>query len=231
MDKTADATADEKTRFEAVGEHYDLQMMLTAREKTLKAMRDVAGTIRPGMLEEEAMELLRGTLKGAGLLRGWHAPYLRFGPNTLKNFGEPSEPNVALRADDIFFVDIGPVWQKWEGDAGDTFVVGNDPQMHKAAGDVRRVFADVAARWRMQGTSGMELYDYAATRARELGWELNLAMNGHRLSDFPHKALHNGGLSEAPFAPTANLWVLEIQIRHPDRPFSAFYEDLLLDQN
>ena len=226
-----DATTDEKTRFEAVGEHYDLQMMLTARQKTLQVMRDVATAIRPGMREEEAMELLKGTLKDAGLLRGWHAPYLRFGPNTLKNYGEPSEPNVTLRANDIFFVDIGPVWQKWEGDAGNTFVVGNDPQMHKAARDVRQVFDDVAALWRARGTSGIELYDYAATRARELGWELNLAMSGHRLSDFPHKALHKGGLSEAPFAPTANLWVLEIQIRHPDRPFSAFYEDLLLDQN
>jgi Xaa-Pro aminopeptidase len=221
----------DKARSEAVGEHYDLQMMLTARQKTLKVMHDVAVAVRPGMLEEEAMELLRRALKEAGLLRGWHAPYLRFGVNTLKNFGEPSEPNVALGENDIFFVDIGPVWQKWEGDAGATFVVGNDPQMRKAARDVREVFDDVAALWRARGTSGMELYDYAATRARELGWELNLAMNGHRLADFPHKALHGGALAETSFAPAANLWVLEIQIRHPDRPFSAFYEDLLLDQN
>lgn len=28
-------------------------------------------------------------------------------------------------------------------------------------------------------------------------------------------------------APTANRWILEIQIRHPSRNFGAFYEDLL----
>jgi hypothetical protein len=32
------------------------------------------------------------------------------------------------------------------------------------------------------------------------------------------------------FAPTTDLWVLEIQIRHPERQIGTFYEDLLLDQ-
>lgn len=219
----------DKARSEAVGEHYDRQMMLTAREKTWEVIRTVAAGVRPGMLEEEGTELLRVTLRDGGLLRGWHAPYVRFGTNTLKNYGEPSEPGVALQADDIFFVDIGPVWQKWEGDAGETFAIGNDPQMHQAARDVRRVFDDVHARWRANGTSGMDLYRYAESRARELGWELNLAMSGHRLSDFPHKAIHSGALAEAAFTPATDLWVLEIQIRHPERPFSAFYEDLLVD--
>jgi hypothetical protein len=74
----------------------------------------------------------------------------------------------------------------------------------------------------------MALYDFAAAEARAMGWELNLDMSGHRLADFPHAVLHKGALAEAPFAPSPGLWVLEIQIRHPDRPFSAFYEDLLL---
>jgi Xaa-Pro aminopeptidase len=181
------------------------------------------------MLEEAAMELARTTLKDAGLLRGWHAIHVRFGSNTLKPFGVPSEPDVALGSDDIFFVDIGPVWEKWEGDAGETYVVGNDAEMHRAARDVRRVFDDVHAHWRREGASGEALYRFAEARARELGWELNLEMNGHRLADFPHAAIHKGPLAELPFAPTTNLWVLEIQIRHPTRPFSAFYEDLLLE--
>ena len=36
-------------------------------------------------------------------------------------------------------------------------------------------------------------------------------------------------LSAVNFAPTTDLWVLEIQIRHPERQIGAFYEDLLLD--
>src|SRR5579862_3298298 len=118
---------------EAVGGNYDAEMMMLTREKTRRAMYDIAAAIRPGMLEEAAMQLARQTLKAAGLLRGWHGIHVRFGINTLKSFGTPSEPGVALKENDLFFIDIGPIWKKWEGDAGDTFVVGNDPEMHRIA--------------------------------------------------------------------------------------------------
>jgi len=218
----------EQHKIEAVGENYDAAMMMLTREKTRRAMYEIADAIRPGMLEEEALKLTRQKLKAAGLLRGWHGIHVRFGTNTLKSFGTPSEPGVVLKSDDLFFIDIGPVWKKWEGDAGDTFVVGNDPEMHRIVRDVRRLFEDASAAWRTQGLTGTALYEYASRRAVEMGWELNLEMNGHRLADFPHAAIHNGALAEAAFPPTSKLWMLEIQIRHPRRPFSAFYEDLLI---
>jgi hypothetical protein len=56
-------------------------------------------------------------------------------------------------------------------------------------------------------------------------------MSGHRLSEFPHAAHHKGALADAPFTPSPGLWMLEIQLRHPTRPFGAFYEDLLLDDS
>ena len=31
-----------------------------------------------------------------------------------------------LAEDDIYFVDIGPVWRHWEGDGGDTFTTGGE---------------------------------------------------------------------------------------------------------
>lgn len=214
---------------EAVGQHYDLAMMLETRSRTRQAIERIAAGIQPGMLEETAVEYARQVLKEAQMVRGWHGIHVRFGPNTLKPFGVPSEPGVRLRDNDIFFIDIGPVWQKWEGDGGDTFVVGNDPQMHQAKQAVREVFNRVRAKWLADRVSGQDLYQYAAAQARSLGWELNLHMSGHRLADFPHAALHKGSLADAPFSPSNALWVLEIQIRHPERPFSAFYEDLLLD--
>jgi Xaa-Pro aminopeptidase len=221
----------EQVRIEAVGEHYDAQRMREARQMTRRAMHEVAASIRPGMLEEEALELTRRSLKAAGLLRGGHGIHVRFGRNTLKSFGVPSDAGVVLQPDDVFFLDIGPVWQKWEADAGDTFVVGADPDMLRIASDVKTVFDDVSGRWRNAGLTGRALYEFAVERAEALGWRLNLEMNGHRLSDFPHAAFHKGSLAEAPFRPTSALWVLEIQIRHPERPFGAFFEDLLLDDD
>ena len=103
---------------ESVGEHYDVAMMLQARSRTRSAIEQIAAKIEPGMLEETALEYARQLLKDAQMVRGWHGIHVRFGPNTLKPFGVPSEPGVALQENDIFFVDIGPVWQKWEGDGG-----------------------------------------------------------------------------------------------------------------
>lgn len=221
-------SADEKVKAEAVGANFDRAMFLHVRERTRKVINDIAAAIHPGMLEEDAVAMAKDQLRTAEMLRGWHGLHVRFGSNTLKNFGQPSEPGVALRDNDIFFIDIGPVWQKWEGDGGDTFVVGNDPEMLGAQRDVRDLFGRARAKWLNEGLSGMALYDFAAAEAQAMGWELNLDMSGHRLADFPHAVLHKGALAEAPFTPSPELWVLEIQIRHPDRPFSAFYEDLLL---
>jgi hypothetical protein len=81
----------------------------------------------------------------------------------------------------------------------------------------------------MRSTCGAALYRVAVAEAGSLGWQLNLEMSGHRLADFPHAALHKGSLASASFRPSTGLWMLEIQIRHPARPFSAFFEDLLLE--
>ena len=142
--------------------------------------------------------------------------------------GTVRRPDRVLAANDIFYIDIGPVFEKWEGDGGDTFVLGDDPDMHAAKRDVRKVFDLVQAKWRDAGLAGRALYDFASDTAQSLGWQLYLEIAGHRLADFPHKAFHSGTLREFEHAPLSDLWVLEIQIRHPRRPFGAFYEDLLL---
>ncbi|MEN6080196.1 M24 family metallopeptidase [Chromobacterium piscinae] len=214
---------------EAVGAAFDRDAMLDVRRRTLKAVRDIAANVSPGMLEEDAVEMARDVLAEAGMLRGWHDVYVRFGRNTLKTFGAASEPDTRLGDDDIFFVDIGPVWKQWEGDGGDTFVTGADPERARCAADARAIFHEVRAKWLEERSSGRELYHYAEDCARRRGWELNLDLSGHRLADFPHAAIHKGALADFDHAPSGLLWVLEIHIRHPSEPYGAFFEDLLLE--
>jgi len=57
---------------------------------------------------------------------------------------------------------------------------------------------------------------------------LNLDITGHRVSDFPHAIYRAGDLGDFANTPGKGLWILEIQIAHPERPFGAFYEDLLV---
>jgi hypothetical protein len=218
-------------QIEAVGEGFDRARLLEQRARTHEAVTAIAAAIRPGMREEEAVALANSLLAERRMRRGWHKVNLRFGVNTTLHFHTASQPGVVLGENDIFFIDIGPVFEHWEGDGGDTFVVGNDADLARCAADARAVFHAARRRWLAAGFSDRALYGFAAAEASRLGWVLNLDMNGHRISDFPHKAIFGGSLAEIDFAPSPGLWVLEIQIRHPTRPFGAFFEDLLLDDS
>jgi hypothetical protein len=61
---------------------------------------------------------------------------------------------------------------------------------HQAAHDVWALWDDVREQWFTTGMTGPALYDYAVARAKDMGWELNLDLSGHRLGDFPHEALY-----------------------------------------
>src|SRR4051812_15938672 len=106
-----------------VGKRFSLEQMLHARENSWKALRDIASRIVPGMSEPEAAALAGERLTAAGMQRIWHPSIIRFGANTLKTFRQRSAPDTVLASNDIFFVDLGPVFDGHEGDVGDTFVV------------------------------------------------------------------------------------------------------------
>ena len=217
------------SELEGTGEAFSLDQLMAVRSRTRMAVGMIADQMEVGMVEEDAKAIARGTLSNLGMRRGWHHIIVRFGPNTTKDFMERSEPGVVLGADDIFFIDIGPIYDGTEGDAGDTFVVGSDPEYHRAKQDVRRIWDTVRDQWFSEGTTGHELYDFAIETTKSLGWRLNLDLSGHRLSDYPHSAHYDGSLADVEFRPNPNLWVLEIAIVHPERKFGAFYEDLLLE--
>ncbi|MFF7107798.1 M24 family metallopeptidase [Pseudomonas sichuanensis] len=215
------------TAKEAVGAPYQLDLMKHAQRMTWQAVERIAQGIRPGMRESEARALGQQVLEALGMQRIWHPTHIRFGANTLKTFKQRSEGDPVLGEDDIYFIDMGVVWEGHEGDAGTTFVTGNDPQMIACAAAVKTLFDEVQAHWRSQGVTGIELYDFAAERAREMGWKLNLEIKGHRVSDFPHAIYRAGDLGAFDGQPGAGLWILEIQIAHPELPYGAFHEDLL----
>ena len=77
-------------------------------------------------------------------------------------------------------------------------------------------------------TTGEALYQHALGRAEAMGWRLNWEVKGHRVSDFPHAIYKAGDLGGLETCPKTGVWILEIQLAHPSRPFGAFYEDLLI---
>ena len=217
------------TDIEAIGTNFSVAKQLEVRARTHEALHMIAANITPGMVEEDAAAMARDLLGTMDMRKGWHRVIVRFGSNTTKDFEAKSDPGIVLGTDDIFFIDIGPIYGDTEGDAGETFVFGDDPEHHKAKHDVRALWDEVRNLWREKGLTGPELYDHAIKAAEQRGWVLNLDLSGHRLSEFPHEAHYDGSLADAALYPKPNLWVLEMAIRHPTKPFGAFYEDLLLD--
>jgi methionine aminopeptidase len=215
-------------RREAVGEAFSLPAMIKARDLTFEAVRRIAGEIRPGVTEGRGGEIAQEVLEAMGMERLWHRNVVRFGPGTLETFFGDFMPDYVLQPNDIFYVDLGAVWDGHEGDAGDTFVVGDDPDMHACAQTARDLWAEVARQWRDHGVTGEALYRFAKARAEALGWRLNWEVKGHRVSDFPHAIHKAGALGDFEGVPVSGLWILEIQIAHPTRPIGAFYEDLLM---
>lgn len=212
---------------ENTGTSFSTERMLEARDRSWTALRDIAAHIVPGMTEPEAIAVAGDRLHAAGMQRIWHPSIIRFGANTLKTFRQRSAPNTVLAANDIFFVDLGPVFEGHEGDVGDTFVIGDDGVMHACAEAARELFRRGEARWR-EGVTGVALYDYVTEQAESLGWRLNHETKGHRVGDYPHAVHKAGNLGDFDATPVPGLWILEIQIAHPVLPIGAFYEDLLM---
>ena len=212
---------------EAVGAAYNIDAMRRAQANTWKAIETLSALIKPGMHEADAVALGKQVLADLDMQRIWHPLLVRFGANTLKTFKQRSEGDPVLGENDIFFIDMGAVWEGHEGDAGETFVTGNDPEMKACAEAAKTLFERVQAKWKNEQVAGLELYRYAQEQAKDMGWVLNLDIKGHRVSDFPH-AIHRGGdLGDFDHYPNKGLWILEIQIAHPSKAYGAFYEDLL----
>lgn len=214
---------------ERVGPAFTEDGMLLARRKTREAIAAIAARVEPGMVEEDAVAMAKQVLADMGLALSWHPTRVRFGTNTTKAMKRASEPGVILKENDIFFIDIAPRVQAWEGDGGATFTVGQGADHARCARDAEALFHAVRGIWQRERLTGRALYAWAEAEARKLGWELNFDLGGHRVSDFPHATIYAGALADLETTPSAMRWILEIHLRHPSLPYGAFFEDMLLD--
>jgi Xaa-Pro aminopeptidase len=215
----------------AVGEKFDLNSLLEAREKTLELVQTIASKCTPGVSEEEIHSHMESQMKSFGISKKWHPTKIRFGANTTKTFRELSEPNTLLKNNDLFFFDIGPVWNGYEGDIGRTFTIGSDPAYTALKEAAEKVFYETAKIWNNEQITGENLYKRASQIAESLNYFLDPRMVGHRVSDFPHALYWKDGLAKLPEIPAPNLWILEIHLINKEKSLGAFYEDLLQRKN
>lgn len=211
---------------------FALESLKKAQADTWKVLNEIQLLITPGITEEEARKTALRVFSDHGVKKHWHRPYVRLGQGTCLSFNDPIEPNYQLQGNDVFYIDLGPVWERdglsYEGDVGKTFVVGNLPEAKTCADFSEKLFQDGLRYWRETNASGPKLYDYLRTTAQASGYHFHQDVEGHRISDFPHHKYSKESLSVIETPPVAGLWILEVQILDPKRRFGAFYEDILI---
>ena len=174
-----------------------------------------------------------------GTSRHWHKRIVRSGPNTLQPYRE-NPPDRVIEADDIVFLDFGPIFAEWEADFGRTYVLGDDPVKLRLQADLPRIFAAGRAHFEAHPEiTGAELYAHMVELAQEAGWEFGGAHSGHLVGEFPHE-LADGEKIESYIAPgNPNVmrgtdragrechWILEVHLVDRERRIGGFYEQLL----
>jgi len=207
---------------------FNEETYMEARKLAKKLILLFAYHVEAGMSEDDGLQILNELFEKHGIVNKWHPHKFRIGKNTTCAFRDKSDKSVRLQENDIYFVDIGPVIKGHEADLGMTFTVGQNPEYSMIQKASKDVFMATQEYWNNNNVTGKELYEFASSCAKELGYELNDKMHGHRLGDFPHALYYKGSLSSFAKAPIEKLWVLEILLKHPEKEFGAFYEDVLL---
>jgi Xaa-Pro aminopeptidase len=174
-----------------------------------------------------------------GVEQHWHKRIVRAGPNTLAPYDE-NPPDLKVSEDDIVFVDLGPVFEKWEADFGRTFVIGNDPIKHKLRRDIEQGFIEGKQYFKQNpDITAAELYRHAEQLAAQHGWEYGGSIAGHLVGQFPHERIAGDKITLYVHPKNHNRmraldaegntrhWILEIHFVDRARQIGGFYEELL----
>jgi Xaa-Pro dipeptidase len=216
---------------------------LLAAEKKAFALFDAieeASLIAPGRSEGELdRDIFALAAERFGVTRHWHKRVVRVGANTVCIFAD-TPPERIIEADDIVYLDLGPVFEDWEADVGRSYAQGGDPAKKKLVADLPRIFDVVQAHYRASPEiTGAELYAFAQKAAMDAGWLFGGVIAGHIIGEFPHAQIPGDKALNriAPANPTRmsdpdgngheKHWILEIHLVDKARTYGGFYERLL----
>ena len=227
---------------------HDRLAALTAAEDRALALLDAieaAGLVAPGRTEREIeKDIYVMAERDFGVAVHWHKRIVRAGINTLSVFAE-NPPVLTVQADDVVFVDLGPVFEDsktggWEADVGRTYAIGSDPRKVALVRDLGVIFDVTAAHFKAHADiTGAALFAFAVAESEKRGWRFAGEIAGHIVAEFPH-ALVPGEKMHGhirPENPTRlrnpdglgreRHWILEIHLAAPDGTFGGFYERLI----
>lgn len=225
-----------------ITESHRTSALLAAEGNAVALFDEVVarGLIAPGVTEIALSDAIRDLATDMfGPLRFWHKRIVRAGVNTLAPYAE-NPPDRVIAADDICFLDFGPIFAEWEADFGRTYVLGEDPAKLALRDALEPLWSEGRDHFEAHpDITGDQLYAWIVERATERGWEFTAPIAGHLVGEFPHKAI-SGKAVTSYIAPGSNTpmrrldptgrachWILEIHLVDRERGIGGFFEQLL----
>lgn len=196
--------------------------------------------IQPGRTERDVeQDIMALAFKDFGIEKHWHKRICRAGANA-KYTARDNPPVLTIAADDLVYLDLGPVIDHWEADVGRSYVVGNDPEKHRLVGDLKAGFDALRAAYHADAdATGATLYQFATDWAEARHWTFGGLIAGHVVDEFPHAHLpgekdwfrinpaNTTRLRDPHLNGDARFWIGEIHLVSRDGSFAGFYEQLL----
>jgi Xaa-Pro aminopeptidase len=211
-----------------------------ARALQLFAAIERDDLIAPGRSESDVEEDIRTlAARDFGIEKHWHRRIVRSGPNSTTTAGD-YPPVRMIAADDIVYLDLGPVFEGWEADIGKSYALGGDRRKQALVAELPRQFEKVQSHFRAHpDITGAALYDFAVQSAAAAGWTFGGKIAGHIVSEFAHSQIpgnkafnriapeNTAPMSEPDGHGRPRHWIGEIHLVDRDGGFGGFYERLL----
>jgi len=196
--------------------------------------------IAPGRTERAVEQDIKALAAADfGVTQHWHKRIVRAGANGLCT-ARDNPPDLTIAADDLVYLDLGPVFAQWEADVGRSYVIGGDPEKLRLVADLPLAFDALRDAYESDAdATGTGLYAFACRWAEERGWRFGGVIAGHVVAEFPHahlpgekddyriNAVNTGRLRDPDPNGNDRFWIGEIHLVAPDGSYGGFYERLL----
>jgi hypothetical protein len=218
------------------------QNLLAAQTKAWQLLAEIERRqfLVVGATEKQITEKIYDlALELFGTKKHWHKRIVRTGVNSALSF-HANPPDCELKKDDLVYLDLGPVFDEFEGDIGKTYLLGNDPEKQQLLDDLDSIWQQTKSYYLSRPSmTGAALWWQVQKLTNETKWKYGSAIAGHIISEFSHKQKYGDSpthrineLNQSPMnAPHPDgkprHWILELHIVEPQLKYGAFFEDLL----
>jgi Xaa-Pro aminopeptidase len=218
------------------------QQLAQAQDKARQLLKAIEekGLIVIGYTEKQISDRIYDlAFEMFGAKKHWHKRVVRTGENTLYSY-KVDPPDRPICQGDLVYLDLGPVFDNFEGDIGKTYLLGNDPVKAKLIQDLERIFAQGKEFYLDNpAMTGAQLWEKVLELTEQAGWQFGNNHAGHIVGEFSHiqrygdspdhriNALNHLPMNTPGDDGLRRHWILEIHLVDKEGGFGGFFEDLI----